>query len=250
MTFQKWGGNAKPATQAAIQPIELPQELPQDFPIAEEIEYTQVVNTPTQGFPDETLVAPDNMQLVDKGMLADILKQLNDLKADRGGAVDLSALKKMKRVIRVAFYQTEEGVDYIVTGLEDRLERDGSKRTTWEKGRDEFTDKIITWIRPIMVEIDTGIKRAFDIRYDEFSSSVRVAPMEVDREVSEQIDMTPKACEWEEVEQATYQEKGGYYRRQGTGIMVKLQAWGIKTIFTVTYEGKQYDIDQTVINYK
>ena len=240
MVFQKWGGNAKATNQVATEETTLPTDFPEE-------------TNPTKqdGLPDESQVVADDMQLIPKTMLDDILKQLNDLRVTTGTAVDLSKIKNQKKIVRVAFYTSEDGeAEYIVTGLKERIERDGSKRTTWERGRDEFTDKPITWINPIVVDLDTGVKREIEVRYDDFSNLVRVVSIEVDKEVSEQIDTTPKASEGVEVEQATYQEKGGYYKRQGTGIMVQLKSWGIKTVFTITYEGKKYDIDQTVINYK
>lgn len=49
--------------------------------------------------------------------------------------------------------------------------------------------------------------------------------------------MTPKASENEVVEQASYEEApNGFYRRQGTGVMVKVKVWGVKKTFQIEYE--------------
>lgn len=196
----------------------------------------------------------DNMMLVDRDMLAQMMRDINELKG-KDGAIDLGAIKKQKRIIRVPIwsdYETNE--DYIIVDLEERVERDGSRTTTWSRGLEESQitglKGVVTWIKPVMVNLKTLIKESKEIRYDEFSSMVRVVPLEVVKEHSVEVDMTPVAGKNEVREQVSYEEVGQFYKKTGTGIMVKLQVWGIKTTFTVEYEGNQYDIEQSVVNYK
>lgn len=125
-----------------------------------------------------------------------------------------------------------------MTGLRSRSSRDGSTRTTWERGRDEITEQIITWCDPILVDLETGIiQDSKDLRYAEFANVITTISVEVEKETSETVDMTPKASENEVVEQASYEEApNGFYRRQGTGVMIKVKVWGVKKTFQIQYE--------------
>lgn len=196
----------------------------------------------------------DDKILMDRAMVADMMKIINDFKA-RDGAVDLGAIKKQKRIIRVPVWSDyETGEDYIITGLAERVERDGARATTWNRGTEESATtglKVpITWIKPIMVNLKTLVQEEREVRYDEFSNLVRVIDREVIEEKSVEVDMTPIASQGKSVEQANYEESGQFYKRVGTGVMVKLQVWGVKTTFTIEYEGHEYKIDQSVVNYK
>lgn len=219
---------------------------------------------PTEKQVEEHIFGKENIQraqaptddkiLMDRSMVADMMKIINDFKA-RDGAVDLGAIKKQKRIIRVPVWSDyETGEDYIITGLAERVERDGARATTWNRGTEESQVtglKVpITWIKPIMVNLKTLIQEEKEVRYDEFSNLVRVIDREVIEEKSVEVDMTPIASQGKSVEQANYEESGQFYKRVGTGVMVKLQVWGVKTTFTIEYEGHEYKIDQSVVNYK
>lgn len=191
----------------------------------------------------------ENMQMYDKNVIADILKQLNELKG-KNAAIDPSKKDNIKRIVRVGIYTDEDGIDYILTGLEKKVGRDGSVQSTWQRGRDEITDQVITWIQPILVAIDSGKTISPELRYFDFSNALIVVPLPVDKEDKVQVDMTPAVSKGVEVEQASYEDRNGYYKRQGSGVFVQLKAWGIQSTFYVTYEGKEYKIDGDVVNYK
>lgn len=201
-------------------------------------------------FSDTELPKDEEMQLVPKAVLSDILSQLNELR-NKDGAVDLSQASKRKRIVRVSIYTDVDAKEYLVTGLRERASRDGSKRQTWERGRDEITEKIITWCDPVLVDLDTGVQQdSKEIRYSEFMEVCTTIPLEVQKDLQENIDMTPKASENEVVEQVTYEEKDWFYKRQPSGLMVKVKVWGVKRTFVVEYEGRTYHIDESVINLK
>lgn len=192
----------------------------------------------------------ENLQMYDKNVIADILKQLNELKA-KDAAIDPSKKDNIKRSVRVGIYNDyETGEDYILTGLTKKEGRDGSVQSTWQRGRDDITDQIITWIQPILVGLESGKTISPELRYFDFSNALSVIPLNVEREEKEQIDMTPAASKGLEVEQVSYEDVKGYYKKQHSGVFVQLKAWGIKSTFYVNYENKEYAIDGDVVNYK
>lgn len=195
---------------------------------------------------------PADTIAVDKNAWNQMLKgmqELNEFKRQvMGEAIDPNNPQKKKKIVKIPFYVTEEGEEFIVTGLEDKRMIDGAISKTFPRGRDELTDQIITWCRPIMINLKTGILEPVkDIRYDEFSNVVRTIPLEVKHEETVPVNLTTIV---EEVEIANYQEKGGYLNRRGTGQMTKTAVWGVKTLFVIEYEQKDYKIDDSVINYK
>lgn len=192
----------------------------------------------------------EDMRLYDIEMIQSLIRRVNELEG-KDGAIDLNELKKRKRTIRVPLYNDiETGADYIVVGFEPKVERNGISRTTWERGRDEITEQIITWIKPILVNLDTHVQEAKELRYTDFMNFATTITVEVENEKKEEIDMTPIASKDEVAEQGTYEDKSGFYRKVTTGAIVKVKVWGIKTTFYVKYEGYDYTIEESVINLK
>lgn len=224
-----------------VPPANVFEETPAQKPAAESAIFGGQVPTP----PADTIAVDKNAwnQML-KGM-----QELNDFKRQMmGEAVDPNNPVKKKKIVKIPFYVTEDGTEYIVTGLEDKRMIDGSISKTFPRGRDELTDQIITWCRPILINLATGVLEPVkDIRYDEFSNVVRTIPLEVKHEETVPVNLTTIV---EEVEIANYQEKGGYLRRNGSGQMTKTAVWGVKTQFVIEYNNKDYKIDDSVINYK
>lgn len=191
----------------------------------------------------------EGFELYDPKVIAELIKTVNELKG-RDSAIDPSKKDNIKRSIRVGIYTDDEGVDYILTGLTKKEGRDGSIQSTWQRGRDEITDQIITWIQPILVGIDSGKTISPELRYFDFSNALTTIPLDVKHEEKVQVDMTPAPSKWVEVEQVTYEDRNGYYKKQHSGVFVQLKAWGIQSTFTVEYEDKEYTIDGDVVNYK
>ncbi len=190
----------------------------------------------------------DNMQLYDKNQIADLLKYVQEHK-EKNGAIDPSKQTERKRTIRVGIYADEEGAEHILVGLTTKTSRDGAVRQTWERGKDEITDQPITWIQPILINLDTGVKTAPEVKYSEFSNILYTVPLEIKGEEKEQVDMTPAPSKGVQVEQVTYGD-GHQYSASKSGIYVQLKAWSIHSVYTVVYEDKTYQIDQDVVNYK
>lgn len=162
-----------------------------------------------------------------KETAANIFKQLEELNDFRrqvmGEALDPNNPQKKKKVLRIPFYVTEDGEEFIVLGLNDKRTIDGAISKTWQRGRDELTDQVITWCSPVLVNLKTGVQEAAkDIRYDEFSNVVRTIPIEVKHEETIPVNLTTIV---EEVEIANYNEHGGYLNRKGTGQMTKTAVW-------------------------
>jgi hypothetical protein len=197
--------------------------------------------------------ADENMIMVDKDTIANLIREVNELKS-KDTAIDPSKKDNIKRSIRVGIYTHEDekgkSEDYILTGLTKKEGRDGSIQSTWQRGRDEITDQIITWIQPILIGLDSGKTISPELRYFDFSNALTTIPLEIKHEEKVQVDMTPAPSRGVEVEQASYEDRNGYYKRQGSGVFVQLKAWGIQSTFTVEYEKKEYYIDGDVVNYK
>lgn len=192
----------------------------------------------------------EGLELYDPKVIAELIKTVNELKG-RDAAIDPSKKDNIKRSVRVGIYNDyETGEDYILTGLTKKEGRDGSIQSTWQRGRDEITDQIITWIQPILVGLDSGKTISPELRYFDFSNALTTIPLDVLHEEKVQVDMTPAPSKGVEVEQVTYEDVKGYFKKQHSGIFVQLKAWGIQSTFTVNYEGKDYKIDGDVVNYK
>lgn len=132
----------------------------------------------------------EGFELYDPKVIAELIKTVNELKG-RDSAIDPSKKDNIKRSIRVGIYTDDEGVDYILTGLTKKEGRDGSIQSTWQRGRDEITDQIITWIQPILVGIDSGKTISPELRYFDFSNALTTIPLDVKHEEKVQVDMTP-----------------------------------------------------------
>lgn len=159
---------------------------------------------------------PEDMGMYDRKTIADLVKRVNELEG-KDSAIDLGKLKNRERIIRVPLWKDEEtGEDFIVTGLTEKLERDGSRKTTWERGRDDITEEVITWIQPIMVGLDSGAKVSKELRYKDFSSTLSVIPLVVEKEEKEEVDMTPAVDKGKTVEQVSYEDHGQFIRPKGT----------------------------------
>lgn len=165
--------------------------------------------------------------------------------------IDPSKPVKKAKVIGVPFYTNEKDENFIVLELENKKMIDGAIVQTWSKGRDLDTDALIFWCRPVMVNIVTGERVVDDIRYDEFTNTIRMISLTSIQEHQVQVDLTtPTALSLPPIEVREYVEHNGFINRRGTGNFVKLKVWGMHTKHTVVYEGKTYIIDQSVANYK
>ncbi len=192
---------------------------------------------------------------VDAKAFQNMMAEFNDLKKAvaqaTGSPIDLHDLEKRQKSIRVGQYTDEAGIDYLLVGLEEKTFRDWSRATTWNKGTEPDSsgkEVPITWIQPRLINIETGVESSPEVRYVEFSNILRTIPMKVAHEETMSVNMTTIE---EVVDKVVYVDaKNGGLKWQGTGQQVKTSVWGTKSTFHVNYEGKEYKVDDTVVNYK
>ena len=205
--------------------------------------------------PQVPTTTPNDTMVVDAKAFQNMMSEFNDLKKAvaqaTGSPIDLHDLEKRQKSIRVGQYTDENGIDYLLVGLEEKTFRDGSRATTWNEGKETDSsgkEVPITWIQPRLINIETGVESSPKVQYVEFSNVLRTIPMKVTHEETIPVNMTTIE---EVVDKVVYVDsKNGGLKGQGTGQQVKTSVWGTKSTFHVQYEGREYKIDDTVVNYK
>lgn len=213
----------------------------------------QEVTRPTENNPIFSQESVNTQKVeIPKDVLDDLIKSRNEWKAFQESQKPRDALNvgEREKYIRITFWTDSEGNDYLVTGLVSATKRDGTTVNTWEKGKDELTDKPITWIKPSMVNLTSGkFERVeMEIRYDDFYATVRVSQVKVKKEDVRKVDLTNPNEPL--IEAASYKEHGAYSSRFLTGEMVRPTVIGVMNVFAVEYEGRDYELSSQVINLK
>lgn len=232
--------------------------IPQDDPNAQVVPDVTPEFTPVEGSDAIFKQEPTGQEMpteeksitIPESQFQKFINELNELKqkVNQNDVIDPMNETNRKKIVRVAFYTDESGHEYLITGFNTRTMIDGAIVNTWERGRDELTEKPITWCKPKMINIDTGVLFEAELRYDHFAAMIRTVPCEVIDEKTERIDITGIP---EIVEVTSYNEQSnGRIKPVTSGTKIRTTVIGLKTIFTVMFRDTKYTVDEKVINIK
>jgi hypothetical protein len=193
-----------------------------------------------------------NMVSVSQETLSSILSELNTLKARVEGQDDpISLLKKTKqeKQVRVSYFiDPETSETFIFNGIVKVKLPTGTVVSTFRKPTKDMdgTTKIKDHMKVSLINVETGNQIITEVVSEDFRVSLTSKYYKVKSEKVEDVDMSPSD---ESVFQMSYIENDRYLKRVETGTLVKVEAQGKVSLFTVDVEGKEYDFPQDVINF-
>ena len=207
------------------------------------------VNNMDSVFGEDNMPTDNNDTItIPKSEWKQFLIEHNQLMAEKNQSqiIDPHNKTERKRTLRIAFYTNQDNETYIVKGFTEQTKINGSVVTTWNKGVDDETKLPITWCQPILQHVETNEVSSPLIRYSDFIDSLSTIPLDMKKEVAEEVDTTGIE---ELVEVTSYVDtNGGRVNAQGTGIKVRASVIAIRKKFTVEYKGKMIEVSEQVVN--
>lgn len=192
------------------------------------------------------------MVSVPQDTLANILNELNTLKAKVDGGDDpVSLLKntKKEKQVRISYFIDPETAEtFIFNGIVKIKLPTGTIVSTFRKPTKDMdgTTKVKDHMRVSLINVETGVQTIKDVISEEFRAYLTSKYYLVKSEKSEDVDMTPAD---ETVYQMSYVENDRYLKRVETGALVKTEVQGKMSYYTIDVEGKVYEFPQDVINF-
>ncbi len=247
-----------PAVVAPIveTPIVSENTVPAQIPVVTEVGTAPVVEeTQVFGGEAETIqqqVAPEQTVNVPLSVLQQMQDSIRELQAASAGEAVFDPLNQAdkKKLINVGFYtlNSEDGTSktYLVSGYKERVSQTGEREFVYTDGFDKNNNPILKALVEL-TDTETGDTITVEVVWDVFIKMVRAVQKEALRTNERVVDMTPAE---EVVEVTSYQESGGYVKRNGSGVLVRASVKGVVHTYVVEINGKQFTINSDVVNIK
>lgn len=193
---------------------------------------------------------PEQSVTLPMSVIEQMQRQIADLQA-RNASEDevLNPLeyKDRPKLINVSYYRMDDGKQLLATGMKERVFPNGQKALVYQDGVDQDKKPVYKAIITFL-DIENGEYKDIEVVYDNFiklSTPMQVQAKKVNERI---IDMTPDHNE--RVEVASYQESGGYVKRNGSGVYVKAAVQGKVLTFEIEVNGRNVELTSDVINIK
>lgn len=218
-----------------------------DAPVVEE---SQVFGPEAAAVQDQ--VQPESTVSVPLSVLQQMQESIRELQAQQAGDTvhDPLAESNKKKLINVSFYtlNSPDGVSktYLVSGYKERVSPTGEREFVYTDGYDKNNNPILKALVEL-TDIETGDAITVEVIWETFIKMVRPVQKEAIRTNERVVDMTPSE---EVVEVTSYQESGGYVKRNGSGVLVRASVKGVVHTYVIDINGKQFTINSDVVNIK
>jgi len=181
-------------------------------------------------------------------VIENMQRQIAELQASNGDQViDPLNLGDRKKLINATFYSTDDGTQYLVTGMKERVFPNGTKARVYQDGVDPDTKKPVYKALIEVANVETGEIKVLEVIYENFIKLSTPVQTEAVKTNEKNVDMTPSD---ETVEVSTYTEVGGYVKRQGSGVRVRASVIGKIQTFNVQFNGRTFELSSDVVNIK
>lgn len=189
----------------------------------------------------------EQMVQVPMSVLEQMQRDIADLRSkDTANIVDPLQTGPRVKHISATFYTDDEGKQWLVTDMMERVFPNGDRAKVYQDGVDQNKNPIYKAILKV-TNVETGEEKNVEVIYENFIKLSTPMKVEAVKTHEETVDMTPME---EAVEIATYQENGNYIRRVGTGVMVRTSVQGKIQRFDIVLNGKTYQLSSDVVNIK